>query len=89
MFEFDWNCPTSREVLRAIEMVAPIDCAVLVEGETGTGKEVVARAIHDASPRRQVRTLADAERAHSSRDQLGGRRTEWGNLDRENAEAQT
>jgi len=34
-------------------MVAPVDSAVLVRGETGTGKEVIAQAIHDASPRRR------------------------------------
>ena len=39
-------------------MVAPSDCTVLVRGETGTGKEVVARAIHDASPRRHNRFVA-------------------------------
>ena len=42
-----------RALLDEIEMVAPVDSAVLVCGETGTGKEVVAKAIHAASPRRQ------------------------------------
>jgi transcriptional regulator with GAF, ATPase, and Fis domain len=41
-----------RTVIEDIDMVAPIDCAVLIQGETGTGKEVVARAIHDSGPRR-------------------------------------
>jgi len=41
-----------RAVLDQIDMVAPVDCSVMVCGETGTGKEVVARAIHEASPRR-------------------------------------
>jgi transcriptional regulator with GAF, ATPase, and Fis domain len=39
-------------------MVASADCSVLVQGETGTGKEVIAQAIHDASPRRQNRFVA-------------------------------
>src|SRR2546422_10962835 len=47
--------PKFRKVLEAIEMVAPVDSAVLVQGETGTGKELIAQAIHDASPRRQQR----------------------------------
>jgi formate hydrogenlyase transcriptional activator len=50
--------PKFRAVLDEINMVAPVDCAVLVRGETGTGKEVVAQAIHDASPRRQHRFVA-------------------------------
>lgn len=40
-----------REVFEAIRRVAPTDTTVLVTGETGTGKEVVARAIHDLSGR--------------------------------------
>ena len=45
-------------VLEQIKMVAPVDCAVLIQGETGTGKELIARAIHDASPRRNNRFVA-------------------------------
>ena len=40
-----------QEVLRNIRLVAPTDATVLVHGETGTGKELVARAIHDFSGR--------------------------------------
>jgi formate hydrogenlyase transcriptional activator len=41
-----------RTVLREIRMVAPTDSTVLIYGETGTGKELIARAIHELSPRR-------------------------------------
>jgi formate hydrogenlyase transcriptional activator len=41
-----------KEVFRAIEAVAPAGATVLITGETGTGKELVARALHNLSPRR-------------------------------------
>ncbi|MBV8629467.1 MAG: sigma 54-interacting transcriptional regulator, partial [Silvibacterium sp.] len=44
--------PAIRAVLKHIETVAPTDSTVLIYGETGTGKELVARAIHERSSRR-------------------------------------
>jgi formate hydrogenlyase transcriptional activator len=52
------SSPGFRAVLDDINMVAPVDSAVLVRGETGTGKEVIAQAIHDASPRRRNQFVA-------------------------------
>lgn len=41
-----------RQLLRNVEQVAPTDATVLIRGETGTGKELVARAVHDRSRRK-------------------------------------
>ena len=46
------NSPALRKVLEHVAIVAPTDSTVLLHGETGTGKELVARAIHNLSSRR-------------------------------------
>ena len=45
--------PAMREVFAVLERVAPTEMSVLIGGETGTGKELVARALHDESKRAQ------------------------------------
>jgi formate hydrogenlyase transcriptional activator len=45
--------PALRRVLKEVETVAPTDSTVLIHGETGTGKELIARALHQLSPNRQ------------------------------------
>jgi formate hydrogenlyase transcriptional activator len=50
------NSPALKQVLELAEIVAPSDSTVLLLGETGTGKELIARAIHDRS-RRKDRTF--------------------------------
>src|ERR1700678_574071 len=50
------NSPALKHVLELVETVAPNDSTVLLLGETGTGKELIARAIHDRS-RREDRTF--------------------------------
>jgi transcriptional regulator with GAF, ATPase, and Fis domain len=52
------SSPKFKALLTEVARVAPVDSAVLIQGETGTGKEVIARAIHDASPRRHQRFVA-------------------------------
>ncbi|HET8578033.1 MAG TPA: sigma-54 dependent transcriptional regulator [Methylomirabilota bacterium] len=43
--------PAMQEVVQMVEMVAPTSAPVLITGETGTGKELVAHTLHDLSPR--------------------------------------
>jgi formate hydrogenlyase transcriptional activator len=45
------NSPALESVLEQVELVAPTDSTVLIQGETGTGKELIARAIHTVSSR--------------------------------------
>ena len=46
------SSPALLDVLRQVDQIARIDSTVLILGETGTGKELIARAIHDRSPRK-------------------------------------
>lgn len=55
-FNFDeiiGDSPALRRVLTQVELVAPAATTVLILGETGTGKEIIARAVHTHSPRRE------------------------------------
>ena len=64
-----------RRVLDQVAIVAPTGSTVLLHGETGTGKELVARAMHNLSPRRErtfVRLNCAAIPSGS-----GGKRTVW------------
>jgi formate hydrogenlyase transcriptional activator len=47
------DSPALRKVLDQVSVVAPTRSTILLHGETGTGKELIARAIHNASPRRE------------------------------------
>jgi formate hydrogenlyase transcriptional activator len=47
------SSPAMRAALQQVAVVAPTDSTVLIHGETGTGKELIARALHEGSPRRE------------------------------------
>src|ERR1041384_1774028 len=49
------RAPRMREVFGLLKKVAPMDVSVIVTGETGTGKELVARALHHEAARRNGR----------------------------------
>lgn len=46
------NSPAVHELIERLQRIAPTDATVLIQGETGTGKELVAQAIHQNSPRK-------------------------------------
>ena len=50
--------PAMKKLFQLLETIAPTNSTILISGETGTGKEVVARAIHHNSPRRSHRFVA-------------------------------
>jgi transcriptional regulator with GAF, ATPase, and Fis domain len=47
-----------RKIFSTIQLVAPLNCTVLIQGETGTGKELIARTLHAHSPRRDQNFVA-------------------------------
>lgn len=51
--------PAMNAVFELIARVAPTDVSVLIQGETGSGKELVARALHESSPRHSKRLMAE------------------------------
>lgn len=55
---FVFDCPQMARIERMIERVGPASVSVLIAGETGTGKEVVARALHEQSARRSAQFVA-------------------------------
>ena len=52
------KCPPMQDVYRQIRNLSQVESTVIIEGETGTGKELVARALHDLSPRKDKPFLA-------------------------------
>ena len=58
MHELIGSSPRFQAVLESVDTVASVNFTVLLHGENGTGKEVIARAIHEASARRQNRFVA-------------------------------
>jgi len=68
-------CPPMQQIFRLIQQVASTDCTVLILGKTGTGKELVARAIHNHSPRRakpMIKVNCAALPAHLIESELFG-----------------
>ena len=59
--------PAMQEIFATIERVAPTRATVLLAGESGTGKDLIARAIHFHSPRRDAPVRQDQLHRHSRR----------------------
>jgi sigma54-dependent transcription regulator len=69
------NSPALLKALHAVDQVAPTDSTVLIYGETGTGKELVARAIHSRSAR-NGRAMVNVN-CSDNLGWSGGKRTLW------------
>ena len=71
-----------RSVLAQVDTVAPTTATVLISGETGTGKELIARAIHELSPRRSAINEGSTEEARSALGsvppEINGASKRWG-----------
>ncbi len=52
------HSPRMHDIINKLRIIAPTNATVLIQGETGTGKELVARAIHNNSPRKQKNFVA-------------------------------
>src|SRR5271170_4270907 len=57
-FELIGSSAKFRALLDEVNLIAKVDSTVLIQGETGTGKELIARAIHEAGNRRANRFIA-------------------------------
>ena len=60
------NSPALESVLEQVERVAPTNSTVLIQGETGTGKELIAHAIHNLSSRMRTSFRKAELRCHST-----------------------
>jgi len=77
-----WTCdPGMQRVFRIVEKAAQSEARVLLRGETGTGKELLARALHELSPRHSgpfhaisCAALPASLRRHAPRQTRGSRR---------------
>ena len=63
-YEIVGSSPAIRQVIERIEKVAPTPARLLITGENGTGKELVARAVHRLSPRANARVRRGQLRGH-------------------------
>jgi DNA-binding NtrC family response regulator len=58
--------PAMREIFAHLEKVAPSELTCLITGETGTGKEMVARALHNATRKPSCSSCSTADRSRAS-----------------------